>query len=58
MTRLKEEEIKYFELYINILDLARRAREIYEKRSPKEPQLLLSHIFSNLLLKDKKSHKT
>lgn len=55
ITKLKNEETKYFELYINILDLARRAREIYEKRSPEERRLLLSHIFSNLILKDKKA---
>jgi len=55
MTRLKDEETKYFELYINILDLARRAAEIYKKRSPEERRLLLSHIFSNLYLKDKKA---
>lgn len=54
MERLKNEETKYFELYINILDLARRAREIYEKRSPEERRALLGHIFSNLTLKDKK----
>lgn len=55
MAKLKDEETKYFEIYINILDLARRAREIYEKRSPEERRLLLSHIFSNLILKDKKA---
>lgn len=55
ITRLKDEETKYFELYINIIDLARRAKEIYEKRSPEERRLLLSHIFSNLYLKDKKA---
>jgi DNA invertase Pin-like site-specific DNA recombinase len=55
ITKLKSEETKYFELYINILDLARRAREIYERRSPEERRLLLSHIFSNLILKDKKA---
>ncbi len=53
--RIKDEETKYFELYINILDLARRAREIYEKRSPEERRLLLTHIFSNLVIKDKKA---
>jgi len=55
MAKLKDEETKYFEIYLNILDLARRAREIYEKRSPEERRLLLSHIFSNLFLKDKKA---
>ncbi|MDO8482652.1 MAG: recombinase family protein, partial [bacterium] len=53
---IKNEETKYFELYINILDLARRAREIYEKRSPEEKRLLLSYLFSNLVLKDKKAN--
>ncbi len=55
ISRLKEEETRYFEIYINILDLARRAREIYEKRSPEERRLLLAHIFSNLFLKDKQA---
>jgi hypothetical protein len=39
---------------LNILDLATRAKEIYEKRSPEERRLLLSHLFLNLVLKDKK----
>lgn len=51
--KMKTEEAKYFEIWLNILDLARRAREIYEKRSPAEKRLLLQYIFSNLMLKDK-----
>jgi len=51
--RIKTEEAKYFEIWLNIIDLARRAREIYEKRSPEDRRLLLSHIFSNLILTDK-----
>lgn len=47
--RLKTEEAKYFEIWLNIIDLARRAREIYERRSPDEKRLLLTHIFSNLV---------
>lgn len=52
--QLKSEEARYFEVWLNILDLARRAREIYERRSPDEKRLLLAHIFSNLMLKDEK----
>lgn len=52
--RIKNDEVKYFELYINILDLARRAGKIYEKRTPEQRRILLGHIFSNLTLKDKK----
>ena len=52
--KLKAEEAKYFEIWLNIMDLARRAREIYEKRSPEERRLLLTHIFSNLMLNDGK----
>ena len=52
VAKIKSEESKYFELYINILDLARRARAIYEKRSPEERRLLLSHLFANLTLKN------
>ena len=53
IVQLKDLETQYFEIGINILDLARRAREIYEKRSPAQRRLLLSYIFSNLLLKDR-----
>lgn len=53
--QLKSKETKYFELYINILDLARRAREIYAKRTPEQRRLLLQHIFSSLMLKDKEA---
>lgn len=52
LAKLKNDEAKYFEIWLNIIDLARRAREIYEKRSPEERRLLLGHIFSNLMLKD------
>lgn len=52
--KIKTDEARYFELYLNILDLARRAKEIYLKRSPEERRILLSHIFSNLMLKDGK----
>lgn len=54
ITKLKSEEAQYFEIWLNILDLACRAREIYEKRSPEERRLLLVHIFQNLTLKDQK----
>ncbi len=52
MERIKNVETKYFEIWLNIMDLAHRAREIYEKKSPELRRLLLSHIFSNLMLKD------
>lgn len=54
ITKIKNVETKYFEIWLNIIDLAHRAREIYEKRSPEERRTLLSHIFSNLMLKDEK----
>jgi site-specific DNA recombinase len=54
ISKIKNEETKYFEIWLNILDLAFRAKEIYEKRSPEERRTLLSHIFSNLTLKDEK----
>lgn len=53
MERIKNQETKYFELYINILDLARRAAKIYAKRTPEQRRILLGHLFSNLTLKDK-----
>lgn len=49
-TRVRDEQSRYFEIWLNILDLAFRAREIYERRTPEEKRLLLSHIFSNLTL--------
>ncbi len=54
IAKVKSEEAKYFEIWLNIIDLARRASEIYAKRTPEEKRLLLTHIFSNLTLKDKK----
>lgn len=50
LARLRGEQSKYYEIWLNILDLAFRAREIYERRTPEEKRLLLSHIFSNLTL--------
>ena len=50
LSKLKTEEAKYFEIWLNILDLARRAREIYERRNPEERRLLLTHLFSHLSL--------
>ena len=52
INRVKSEETKYFEIWLNIMDLARRAREIYEKRTPEERRMLLKHVFSMLTLKD------
>lgn len=56
ITRLRDQEVKYYEVWLNILDLAHRARAIYqhERRTPEEKRLLLTHLFSNLTLKDKK----
>ena len=58
ITKMKNEEAKYFEIWLNVLDLATRAREIYQKRTSEERRLLLSHIFSNLVLSDKKLNYT
>ncbi len=52
LKKLKTDEAKYFEIWLSIIDLSRRAREIYEKRTPAERRILLSHIFSNLVLTD------
>jgi site-specific DNA recombinase len=52
LSRLKNEEARYFEIWISILDLAFRSREIYERSSPQEKRTLLRHIFSNLVLTD------
>jgi site-specific DNA recombinase len=58
ISKMKSEEAKYFEIWLNILDLATRAQEIYEKRNPEERRLLLSHIFSNMELSDEKLNYT
>lgn len=50
--QLRDEQTDYFDIWQKILDLAFRAREIYNRRSPEEKRLLLSHIFSNLTLTD------
>lgn len=52
--RVRAEETRYFDIYSNIMDLARRAGEIYAKRTPEQRRQLLSLLFSNLTLKDKK----
>ncbi len=58
LNRLKSDEAKYFEIWLNIIDLAHRAREIYLKRSPAERRVLLSHIFSNMVLIDENMKPT
>ena len=53
MDRMKTEEGKYFELWLNIIDLARRAREIYaNSKTPEKKRLLLTKLFSLISLKD------
>lgn len=52
LAKTRDNQTNYFEVWLNILDLAFRARKIYERRSPEEKRLLLSHIFSNLTLTD------
>jgi len=51
---LKSDEAKYFEIWLNIIDLACRAREIYQRRTPEQRRTLLKHLFSNLMLEDEK----
>ena len=54
ITKLKTQEAKYFELGINILELARRAKYIYEndERTDEERRMLLKSIFSEITLKN------
>lgn len=56
MERLKSAETQYFEIWLNIIDLARRAREIYQNknRTPEERRMLLGYIFAVLKLQDRK----
>ena len=52
LKRIKSEETKYYEIGLNILDLAYRAREIYENkdRTPEEKRMLISYLFSSMNL--------
>jgi len=50
ITNLRDTEGKYFEEKLNILDLAFRAGEIYEKRSPEEKRQLIKTLFKNMTL--------
>ena len=54
ISKIKNVETKYFEIWLNIIDLAFRAEEIYKRRSPEQRRTLLSHIFLNLTLLDEK----
>ncbi len=58
LAQLKSEETKYFEIWLNILDLARRAKEIYQKRSPEQRRTLIKYIFQTLMLKDGDTEST
>ncbi len=53
LKRIKNEETKYYEIGINIIDLARRSKAIYLRRSPEERRQLINLLFSNMTLKDK-----
>ena len=50
LEKLKSQEADYFDLYLDILKLAERARRIYEnpRRAPEEKRLLLKHIFATI----------
>ncbi len=53
LEKLKNQEAEYFETYIDILDLAQRAKSIYNKRkSSGDKRLLLQNLFSEIIIKD------
>jgi site-specific DNA recombinase len=54
LDRLKTQDVKYFELGLNILKLVTQAKDIYEKRSLSEKRMLLRHLFESISLKDGK----
>jgi site-specific DNA recombinase len=56
ITKIKSQESEYFELYINILDLAFRAKEIFnnENRTTTEKRQLLVLLFDAISISDKK----
>lgn len=55
LKRIKSEEIRYYEIGINIIDLARRSKQIYldERRTPEERRQLLTYLFSSMTLNGK-----
>lgn len=55
IARLKSQEAKYFELWLDIIALAFNARKVYEKhKDPEARRKLLAHIFLNMTLTDAK----
>jgi site-specific DNA recombinase len=56
ITKLKSAESQYFELYINILDLAVRAKDIFNSkhRTNEEKRELLSLLFDGISIIDRK----
>lgn len=54
LERLKGQEAEYFELFIDILQLAQKARSIYEneRRTDDEKRMLLRNIFTELKVRD------
>ena len=54
LEKLKNQEAEYFELYIDILDLAKRAKDIYgnTNRTPAQKRLVLQNIFKEIVIKD------
>jgi len=50
LKRHSEAQTAYFELGFNVLELSKRAKEIYSRASVEEKRMLLSFVFSNLRL--------
>lgn len=52
LKRIKNQETKYYEIGLNILDLAFNARKVYtnKNRTPEEKRLLISYLFSSMSL--------
>jgi exonuclease VII large subunit len=66
LAKLKTQEAKYFEIWLNIIDLAFRAREIYEKKKSKREEITFTPYFfehdlnrqKSLMYKEESSRST
>ena len=54
LEKLKSQEAEYFEIGLNILELARKSRRIYSKRSDEEKRMILRTMFKKIELTDGK----
>ena len=54
LKRHSNAQTEYFELGVNVLEISKKAKELYLRASIEEKRMLLSFVFSNLLLDGEK----